>query len=266
MSEENDPILGGLGIWTPSSEALSLSDILNFPVFTWFEFIGLQLFDYCRRNPNEVVTMSMLHAQLKDLENIEPGLVSQSFDNFGMNVTKLTNIVHQLLKEGVPFVGLHRLIENISTYYTSVLGGQASEEDFDIADIVTFIRNQNKGRLLGTSSLRSSVRGLNEPCRVLQLTEDVENIFLQSDSRLLGKGLGFSREVYVRLRNGLEPLMDSLRKKGVLPVSIECPEILRVGIFQFLQTMPYTVPIVCEEELDLQVPRVVVGQWSLGSE
>ncbi|MCB0320022.1 MAG: FHIPEP family type III secretion protein [Bdellovibrionales bacterium] len=257
LQNEQGPILGGTGCWVAHAGSEVIAEAFQVPLFTWLEFAGLQLFEYCRREPGEVVSMSELHAQLKELENSQPGLISQSLDQFNINLSRLTNIVHQLLREGLPYLGLHRLIENISTYYSAFSAASDDGHEFDIAELTFFIRGQNRQRLLGTHGRHR------DAVRVISISREAEKILLQSDSRLVGATQNLGRESYQLLRSGFDRVMTQLREKGVLPVSVECPEILRVPVFHFLQSLPYTLPLVCEEELELQAGRTVVAVWNV---
>ncbi|MCI5065448.1 flagellar biosynthesis protein FlhA [bacterium] len=267
LSEEATPIFGGLGVWLHDEGreqhfyTRQMLSCFNVTAYHWSEFATLQLFEYCRRNPEEVLTMSWLHAQLKDLENIQPGLISDSFEQARMTVSRLLNILHQLLKEGLPFPGLPRLIEDVSTYYSSAGGGFDDDgDDFDMSDLINFLRQRNRELLLG--GRRSGSEGI----RVVKMSPSVEAMMMRAGGRLMETNMKLSRPDYQALRDSLEQVLSSARQRGILPISLQCPEVLRVPLFHFLHSLTFTVPMVCEEEIDLKTPKAVLSEWSVASE
>ncbi|MCB0330183.1 MAG: FHIPEP family type III secretion protein [Bdellovibrionales bacterium] len=263
VQEEQTPVFGGLGSWIVGDRTYVDRMLSCYGVrpYAWIEFVGLQLFSYCRLHPEEVITMSYLHSQLKELENIQPGLVSDAFEQSNMTVSRLLNIMHQLLKEGLPAMSLLRLIEEVTTYYSTAGGGFSGEADeFDMADLTSFLRQRNKERLLG-----SQLTG-GKSLRVIRMSRAVEDILLKAGGRLMGGGSQLSRGDYRELRESLESNLSPARQRGILPLSIQCPEMLRVPLFHFLHSLPFTVPMICEEEIELKTSKVVLSEWSVASD
>lgn len=262
VKEETTPLFGGIGSWIMIKNVAvqQMIDALDIHAFHWLEFVALQLFEFCRRNPEEVITMRWLHAQLKDLENSQPGLVSDSLDRYGISASRLLGVIHQLLREGLPILNLQRLIEDVSTFYSSAHSTEGADEQFNMVELVVFLRHRHRERLMG-------YRGQGErPMRIIRMTPGVEALFLSAGSQLLGGSLQMSRAEYRNLREALENVLQAVRARGVLPIAIQCPGFLRVPVFHFLHSLAYTVPMFCDDEISLEHSRVIAHDWSLSGD
>jgi flagellar biosynthesis component FlhA len=262
VKEEITPLFGGVGSWIMVKNVAiqQMIDSLDMRAFHWLEFVALQLFEFCRRNPEEVITMRWLHAQLKDLENAQPGLVSESLDRYGISVSRLLSVIHQLLREGLPILNLQRLVEDVSTFYSSAHSTEVVDEQFNMVELVVFLRHRHRERLMGYRKQGE------RPMRIIRMTPGVEALFLRAGSQLLGGSLQMSRAEYRNLREALENLLQAARARGVLPIAIQCPGFLRVPVFHFLHSLAYTVPMFCDDEISLEHSRVIAHDWSLSGD
>ncbi|NBW39897.1 hypothetical protein EBR25_02730 [bacterium] len=262
LKEEVTPLFGGAGSWirvhTPGVQRMV--DALEVRSFNPLEFMALQLFEFCRRNPEEVITMRWLHAELKDLENAQPGLVSEALEDYGISVSRLLSVIHQLLREGLPILHLQRLVEDVSTFYSSANSASEVDEQFNMVELVVFLRHRHRERLMGFQKKGRA------PMRIIRITPGVESLFLSAGGQLLGGSLQMSRSDYRNLRETLENILQTARMRGVLPIAIQCPSFLRVPVFHFLHSLAFTVPMLCDDEISLECPRVVFHEWSIGSD
>lgn len=252
------PITGDTVFWCAQTPAMrKIVEAGNVRVFDFMELICLKIAAFYNSFPEEALTLTDVHNMLKGLEKKYPGLMNDALDRNYMNVSRLTEILQELVRQGVSVRDFKQIIEAVAAYCSS-FGARLTEEDaFDVQEVVGYVRRVRRRQLL--SRLLSERRTL----RVLTMSNDIE---LALESAAMESGYGspaLAPEEFDRMRQGLREIMEPVRSRGVSPVSILCRAELRAKLLGFLRSASAAMPVIAFDELDPTVRIEPVAVWNM---
>jgi flagellar biosynthesis component FlhA len=247
------PLDGSLVFWSPESTALrKIASAGEIRILDPFEYIGLQIAAFYRMHPEEALTLADVHAELKELERKHPGLFEDAIDRRFLNAARLTEVMQELVRQGLGVRDIRSVIELIASYCSSYAKSELEPGDYDLQEIVSFIRMARRRQLI--SRVLSERRTL----RVVTLSSKTEEALESGSNNSTAESPGLDR-----LRSTLMEVVEPLRGKGRLPVSLLCKADLREQLIKFTRSLNVSLPILAKEELDPLVPVEKVGVWHL---
>ena len=254
--ESEHPLSGERVFWAAQTPALRrVVEGAGIRAYDFFEYIGLRAGVFFARHPEELLTVAEVHRLLRQIEKKHPGLLGDAFGKGGANVARLTELLQELVREGVSLRDFRQVVEQIATYCSINRVSLGGEEEIDVQDIVTYVRSARRRQL--TAHMLSYRRTL----RLIAMSEETAALVEAAELDGEGSDLAVDPEVLGRLREGLQRVLDPIRARGVCPVTVLCRRELRARVSRFLRACGMPPAVVTYEELDTAVPVETVGSW-----
>jgi type III secretion protein V len=252
------PITGNRVFWAAQDPLTTqVVQVASLRTFDFMEFICLEAAAFISRNPEEVLSLADVHSSLKLLEQKFPGLALEAFNSNFINVARLTEILQELAREGISVRDFKQIVESIASYCSTYGSSMVQQDDFDVQDIVSFIRLNRKRQTI--SKLLSDRGTLKVFTLSAELEEVLEDISLESN----GSPLAIEPEKFGRMNVGLTSVLEPLKSRGLLPVSILCRSELRYRVSSFLRACNQDLGVIAFEELDPLVAVEPAGIWEI---
>lgn len=254
---ERHPLHAAEVFWTPGSAALRRAqEAGQLRVHDPFSFIALRVAQFFRCHPEEVLTLTAVHAWVKQFEKRHPGLIAEALNKSYITIPRLTETFQELVRQGVSVRDFSRVLEAVAAYCSNH-ATLDSEDTFDLDDLVRFVRTSFRRQLVASSV---SVR---QVLRVITLSE-------AGEARLRRMAEEFDRDEPSSLRPFISPLGDSLRSllepvlhRGVLPIALVVPQEVREITVQVVRALELPIQIFASGEVDgLGVKVETVGTWA----
>lgn len=255
--EVDHPVSNERVFWTPQSPAVrKVLEAGDIRAFDFFEYIAMQVAAFFVTHPEEVLNLTEVHGMLKTLEKRYPGLIADALNKEYLNISRLTDILQELVRQGISIRDFKGIIEAIAAYCSSY-GARLSEEDgFDLQDVVSSIRQSRKRHLL------SKLKGLRGLLKVFTLSPEVEDLLETGVSAESGQ-VSLGPEDLERLRSGLRSILGSVRGSGLTPVAILCRADLLGRVVHFLRHEKVVTPVVTFDELAGDSKVEPIAEWSV---
>ncbi|MCB0318704.1 MAG: FHIPEP family type III secretion protein, partial [Bdellovibrionales bacterium] len=94
-----------------NSIARELRDSAILSSYDFLEWIGFRACLYFKNHPQELLSIADVFEKLKLLEKKHPGLISDALSTTFISVSKLTKVLHELVKEGISIADFQYIIE-----------------------------------------------------------------------------------------------------------------------------------------------------------
>jgi flagellar biosynthesis component FlhA len=256
--EAEHPLSDSRVFWAVQSPALRrIVDAAQIRVFDFMEYVLLRAASFFQSSPEDIITITAVHGLLRQLEKRHPGLLLDAFQQQPVNVARLTELLQYLVREGVGVRDFRAIVEAVATYCMTNGVSLAPGEDLNFQDLLAFVRLQRRRALL--SRLLSSRRTL----KVVTMSGEIESLLDGINEPEGGAALPLDGDQYDRLRTAFKEVVDPVRLRGALPVSLLCRGDLRAKAVAFLQGCARAVRVVTYEELDPALAVEPVGVWRL---
>lgn len=223
--------------------------------FDFFQYIALRLGKFFRGAPEEVLTLSDIHILLKELEKKYPSLTIENFGRQLLSESTLVETLQQLVREGISIRDFKQIIEHVASYCANLNGQESSIE---VGSLVEHVRQMRKRHI--TASLMSYRRSL----RVITLSTELEDALLEVPYRRDNVALAIEPGLFEDIRASLNALLNPIKVRGILPVTVLCPGELRHLVSSLVQACQEVVGVVTFDELELGVSLEPVGIWGKG--
>ena len=256
LKQEQHPISGAMHFWTaqkPSSLQLLRSGIIRY--YTTFEYITLLLGRFLTRYPEEALSMSEVHGRIKDIETRYPNFLGDALDTDYFSLSRITQVVHELVREGINVYQLKGILEQLASYASSYGSSLVRENEFDLDDIVAFIRRVDRRKILhNLQSERGRVK-------VIGMSDQLQEIFSSSTTYQV-EDLKVSANSHTQgLLKGLQHHFEMARNFGQPPICLICPPELRFRVSRFLRDIDARITVISKDELDASIDVELVGVW-----
>jgi len=258
IAESSHPLWGTQVFWAVRSprvrRVIEAAGVRHYDVF---EYLGLKLAAFFRANPEEILTLGRVQEMLRILDEKSPGLREELFADRLLDAPRLTEVLQQLVREGVSISPLDRILEAASLYVSRERGrARSGEAELDLDELFSTIRLAKRRQI--TSDLLSSTGAL----RVIVLAEDIERTFEELMARgALAEWLGGSRAQLETLHRTILEAHEPLRRRALPPIVLLCKSSLRRSVVQLLQHFQVPVPVMATEELESATRVEIVGLW-----
>lgn len=250
------PISGSRVFWAPQSpQVRRVLEAAGVRSYDFFEYIGLRCGVFFTEHPEESIGAAEVFSLLKGLEKRYPGLLSEGFQRGFISVPRLTELLHELARDGVSLRDFKQLVEGVAVYCTEQKIEIGEDHGLEVDDIVSFLRLHRKRQLV--NRLLSPRRTL----RVLTLADEVVSAFAEGEQGSRGAPPVLEPELFDRLGAGLRAVVGPLVSRGIPPVSIVCRGDVRAKVAAFARAISRHVRVVSLEELDPSIVVEPVGTW-----
>jgi type III secretion protein V len=257
VCDEEHPVSGNRVFWCRNTAgARKMLEAASIRSFDPFEYIGLRLGAFCRRHPQEFLSVTDVHSLLRQVEKRHPGLIGEGFGKAFVSVPVLTEILQELVVQGVSIRDFRGILESIAAYCSSCGVSLEQEQQVDVAAAVHFVRVQRRRQIV------RRYLGPNQSLRVIALSADVQAAFEDAEISPQGSALAIAPLEFEGLVAGLTAAVRPVLEMGVVPVAILCGADLRAKVITFLRSTLRPLFVVSFEELDPFIPVEQVGVWS----
>ena len=258
VQEAHHPVGGHKVFWAPDSALTRrLTEAGELRTLNGFQFIGLMLAAFATAHPEEILSVAEVMSQESALEKRFPGLLTQIVNKQFLSTPRLTDILHELIREGLSVRDLRQIVESIASYCSSSGAALAQEGEFDLHDVVGFIRSSRRRHVVAKNL---SPRGT---MRVITLSEGVLGALENSPPPGPFRQPGLSPDLLARFRSALSELSASIIEEGIPPLALLCREELRSRLACAMGTASAGVGLITVEELGSEVEVEPVASLSL---
>ncbi len=260
LQAEDHPISGHRVFWTSYSPRVrKMLDAAAIKSYDFFEFIGLRIAGFCLAHPEEFLSATDVHSLLRQVEKRHPGLIGEGFGREFVSVPKLTEILQELIRQGISVRDFRAVAEGVASYCSGNGVTLDNESSVSAASVVDHIRSGRRRQVL------RRFMGNAKSLRVIALSEEVEQIL--EEAELGGKSLPLALDasVYDSLSNGLSAVLKPALEHGVVPVAILCTEDLKAKVLSVTRGATKRLFVLTFGELDPAIPVEQIGSWGLVS-
>lgn len=258
--EEEHPISGHLVFWavgTPRGRAIVEAASLRARDF--FEYIALRVSSFCLRHPEEFLSVTEVHSMLRAVEKRHPGLIDEGFGKDFIPIPKLTELLHELVRQGISVRDFRGLIEGVSSYCATHGAATTSDGAVEISEVTRYLRSARRRQVL------KRFIGAGRSLHIVSMSPEVERLL--SDADFVGQSLPLALEDgdLSALHNGLSSVLRPSLEGGVIPIALLCPQELKEKVLAFVRMYTHPLFVTTFEELDPSVPVQQVGVWTTAS-
>jgi flagellar biosynthesis component FlhA len=209
------------------------------------------------RHPEEFLSVTEVHSMLRAVEKRHPGLIEEGFGKDFLPIPKLTELLHELVRQGISVRDFRGIIEGVSSYCATQGVSLTSENAVEIPEVVHHLRSSRRRQVL-----RRFI-GSGRSLHVVSISPEVEQLLAEADFG--GKLLPLALEEgdLSALHNGLSSVLRPSLEGGVLPVALLCPHELKEKVLSFVRMYTHPLFVTTFEELDPSVPVQQIGVWSM---
>ena len=254
LAEERHPLTGARMYWaSQSSLQRRVTLAMSIRALDFMQFIMLRAADFFLRHPEDIFTLSDVHFLLKELEKRSPGLLQDALGAQFVSLSRLTEILQELVREGVSIREFRGVVESVAAYCSNNGLSADQPENFDLHDVVAFVRLNRKRQLIGRYlTARRSLK-------VVTLSEGLEQLLQEHLSNSLKQTL--APETFEVLRQKLAGLLEPLRTRGINQACLICRPEYRVALLEFLRLTGQRIGLLTFDELEAGVQLEPVGMW-----
>ena len=211
------------------------------------EFSYVRIAGHIRNHPEFFVSSAEIHTALKGIDKRHPGFLAESLNREFLPTTRITEICHELLRDGLSIRDLRNIVEVLSSYCSTEGKDFVQDGVYDRDHIVQYFRRSRRKTIVGNRLTRMGA------LRVITVHDEVESLF----ETLKKNGNVDQRRVTAQLQNLVQPI----QRRGLLPVSVLCRSESRSAIAAFIhQQFPY-IGVFSYDELDSKIQLQYAGQW-----
>jgi type III secretion protein V len=255
VKEELHPVSKQRVFWTVNSDhSRQILDAAGIRGFDFFEFICLKTAVFYANNPQEVVTISEVHAQLKQLEKKYPGLVADVLARNFLDIPRLSELLQMLVKQSVNIKDFRQIVELVASYCSSNAITASDVDSAVLNDIVIYIKQHKFKHQYASSRLRHN------SMRVFTLNAEAEAVFEENSAQDLIKDQMSPLE---SLKNNLMDILKPVFNRGLLPLSLLIRPDLRSNLESFMSFYKLPVQIVTFDELESDANFERIAVWRI---
>ncbi len=258
VRQQAHPLTGGMGVWVLNSAAAkAICQASSIVGYDFFGFISLVIARKALEHPEELLTMSDVLLRMREIEKAHPGLLSEGFNSEFLNISRLSHVLQELVRQDVNIRDFKSVLEELAGYCTSYGSSLVQEDDFDLEDIVSYMRMKRGRQIL------SKYLGSQDSLRVITLSDEIESLFQSSTTSQIGARGAQPRSDLERLQRSLRSQLEPLFNKGLVPVVILCGQDVRQRVNKFLRSIQVSLPVFAHQEIDPLVQLEHVARWNL---
>jgi len=254
LEETEHPADGSIVVWVATSETQrKVLEVAGIATYDHFQYIGLRVAAFLRRVPEEVLSVADVIEIENRLEKRFPGLLSRTLNREYFTPARFTELLQELVREGVGVRDSRQIIEAVATYCSTSGAALVAEGEFDLEEVVSFVRASRRRHVLGP--MMSPRRTL----RVVTLHETAEALLTDTPAVAPNGTLGIAPEHSEKLLKAFLEVLVPVRRLGAGGVVILVSSDVRARLVAFLRQCSIEVPVVAHQELEPTVQVEPVG-------
>lgn len=257
LQEEEHPMSGHRVFWgerTPQTAKMLDAGSIRYHDF--FDVIALRIGRFCVTHPEEFVSVTFVHSLLRQIEKKHPGLMADGFGREFVSIPKLTEILQELVREGVSIRDFRSIIESLAAFCAASGITTDNDSPVDIREAVHFIRAARKRQIVRRFVNSSS------SLPVVSMSSDVEQAFERAEADARMTNLAIDPELYDSLFKELHSILRPTMHFGVLPVALLCSREIKEKVISFVRVSGMHLFVTTLEEVDPSFPVKQVEVWN----
>lgn len=256
VREEEHPVTGHRVFWTDESpNVMKMLTAGSIAYYDFFDFVTLKMWQFCTRHPEEFISVTYVHSLLRQIEKKYPGLMGDGFGREFVSVPKLTEILQELVRQGLSIRDFRSIIEALASYCAASGITMDSNTPVDVAEAVHFIRASRRRQIVRRFVGNMSV------LPVITLSPRVEKDFEEVETDRWTTALAMAPEKYDGLFQGLHTILRPALGGGSLPLALLCSREVKEKVISFVRATGLNLFVTTLDEVDPTFPVMQVGVW-----
>jgi type III secretion protein V len=257
LREERFPLSSKIGFWAPDDQyTKQLVQAGGLRCLSNIEYLFYRIVEFLIGAPEETIGLTDTHMMMKELERKIPGILTETVNSAVLDVARLTELTHELIREGVDVSDFRLLIEGVVSYCSSYRLLLSDGGEFDINHAVSYLR------ILRRRTILAKVATSRRSIKVCTLSSGVEAVFEQAPIESSLSPLSIPFQVAEALRQGLRLVVDPLNRSGIPPLVVLCRPDLRSRVSLFLRNERFHERAISFEEIETGFEIEQVGMWN----
>lgn len=258
LKEEEHPVSGHKVFWTNNTaQVRTVLDAGSIRSYDFFDYISLKIGSFCLRHPEEFLSVTEVHALLRQIEKRHPGLIAEGFGKEFVSVPRLTELLHELVRQGISIRDFRGVIEGVASYCSANRVSVDDESAVDVSEVVRHLRGHRRRQVL------RRFLGSAQSLHVVSLSEDVERTLSEADFDNKSLPVAVEASVLDALIAGLASVLKPTLEQGIIPIALLCSNEVKEKVLSITRMTRHTLFVTTFEELDPSVPVQQVGMWTL---
>jgi len=258
VREEEHPVSGHKVFWTRNTPQIrSVLEAGSVRSYDFFEYICLKIGAFCLRHPEEFLSVTDVHSLLRQIEKRHPGLIGEGFGKEFVAAPRLTELLHELVRQGVSIRDFRGVIEGVASYCSANRISIDDDSAVDVAEVIRHLRGHRKRQVL------RQFLGAGTSLHVVSLSADVERTLSEADFDNKALPVAVEASVLDALLAGLSHALRPTLEQGVLQIALLCSHDLKEKVLSITRMSRHALFVTTFEELDPTVPVQQIGVWTL---
>jgi type III secretion protein V len=258
IKEEEHPRSGHRVFWTRNTpEIRSVLDAGSVRSYDFFDYISLKIGSFCLRHPEEFLSVTDVHSLLRQIEKRHPGLIAEGFGKEFVPVPRLTELLHELVRQGISIRDFRGVIEGVASYCSANRLSVDDDSAVDVGEVVRHLRGHRRRQVL------RRFLGTGNSLHVVSLSEDVERTLSDADFDNKSLPVAVDAPVLDALISGLANVLKPTLEQGSLPIALLCSHDIKEKVLSITRMTKHALFVTTFEELDPSIPVQQIGMWML---
>ena len=258
VKEEDHPISGHRIFWTQNTPHIrGILDAGAVKSYDFFEYICLRMASFSLRHPEEFLSVTDVHSLLRQIEKRHPGLIAEGFGKDFVSVPRLTELLHELVRQGVSIRDFRGVIEGVASYCSAHRVSIDDDSGIEVAEVVRHLRGHRRRQVL------RRFLGSSPSLHVVSLSAEVERTLEEADFDNKSLPVAVEASVLDALIQGLANVLKPTLEQGILPVALLCSNEVKEKVLSITRMTKHGLFVTTFEELDPSVSVQQIGMWTL---
>ncbi len=256
VRDEDHPRSGHRVFWVEHSvQTIRMLEEASIRYYSFLELIAHRIGHFCVHHPEEFISVTFVHSQLRLIEKKYPGLIADGFGREFVSVPKLTEILQELVRQGVSIRDFRSILESLAAYCAASGITLDGGTPVDIAEAVHFVRANRRRQIV--KRFVGDVPAL----PIITLSPDVEHNFEETEADRWSTTLAMAPDIYDNLLQGIHQLLRPARNMGTLPIALLCSREVKEKVISFVRMSGLNVFVTTLDEVDPSFPVMQIGVW-----
>jgi len=258
LKEEDHPISGHRIFWTRNTPQIrGILDAGAVRSYDFFEYICLRIASFSLRHPEEFLSVTDVHSLLRQIEKRNPGLIAEGFGKEFVSVPRLTEVLHELVRQGVSIRDFRGVIEGVASYCSAHRVSLDDDGGVEVSDVVRHLRGNRRRQVL------RRFLGSSQTLHVVSLSDEVERTLQDADFENKSLPVAVDAAVLDELMQGLSNVLKPVLEQGILPIALLCSNEVKEKVLSITRMTKQSLFVTTFEELDPSISVQQIGMWTL---
>jgi type III secretion protein V len=258
LKEEDHPISGHRIFWTRNTPQIrGILDAGAVRSYDFFEYICLRIASFSLRHPEEFLSVTDVHSLLRQIEKRNPGLIAEGFGKEFVSVPRLTEVLHELVRQGVSIRDFRGVIEGVASYCSAHRVSLDDDAGVEVAEVVRHLRGNRRRQVL------RRFLGSSQTLHVVSLSDEVERTLQDADFENKSLPVAVEAAVLDELMQGLSNVLKPVLEQGILPIALLCSNEVKEKVLSITRMTKQSLFVTTFEELDPSISVQQIGMWTL---